>query len=125
MKYALRNIAAMFGAAILFILLTPVSLAVRAVQGGVLRYVMEAALFTALAIDWAGNVVGAPLFNLALIKPGAYQFGQMANPYEPETISKVLAVNRETGTLTGAGKLLGRTLDFLDRNHLDKALGKP
>ncbi len=66
----------------------------------------------ALAVDVAGNVICADLFNLCLIRHGGYGFGRVG-----ETVSSVLGKNLIKNKLTGVGKRLVLLLDFFDKNH--------
>lgn len=67
---------------------------------------------TARHIDLFGNVIAADLFNDVLIKKSGYRFGKRG-----ETISSVLGKNIKTHTLTRAGKLLVKILDFIETDH--------
>ncbi|WP_300976980.1 hypothetical protein [Flavobacterium sp.] len=69
-------------------------------------------LSIATSIDASGNVVCKDLFNLALTKKRAYEFGE-----RKETISSALGKNQRDGTLTGLGKALAFVLDKIDPNH--------
>jgi len=71
----------------------------------------------ALSIDQFGNVVCAIPFQYLFTKPVAHNFGN-----EDDTVSYVIAKNKELGTLTLSGRLLGRLLDLLDKDHLKKAI---
>lgn len=74
----------------------------------------------AYSIDQLGNVVCSELFNITLIKyknESSYKFG---NP--DETISSVLGKNKQRNTLTKAGEILSKFLNFLDRNHVIKSI---
>ena len=67
---------------------------------------------TAISIDQLGNVVGARLFNIALIKSNGWQFGD-----PDETISSVLGKNKRLGLLKPLGRALDRLLDKIDKGH--------
>lgn len=71
----------------------------------------------ALSIDQFGNVACAVPFGYLLIKKFGIPFGD-----EDDTISYILALNRDRGTLTTLGKWLAYILDVLDTDHLDKAI---
>lgn len=81
-------------------------------------YVSEATLRIAVSLDHTGNVVGKDLFNALCRKKGGYDFGKYG-----ETISKVLGLNRRSGTLTDAGRALANFLDWLDKDHIDNSIG--
>lgn len=70
-------------------------------------------LIFAIAIDVAGNVALAPLFNLLMIKKNGYKFGN-----RKETISSALGKNKKLNTLTKKGLLLSNILDKIDPNHI-------
>ena len=70
----------------------------------------------ALSIDQLGNVVLSNLFNDILIKNEGYKFGD-----EDETISKVLGANKESNTLTKLGRWLADVLNWIDKDHVEKA----
>lgn len=70
----------------------------------------------AIGIDQFGNVACSDLFNDTLIKKTGHRFG---NP--DETISKVLGINKASGTLTKTGRLLADFLNFIDPNHVENA----
>ena len=73
--------------------------------------------FLAYSVDQLGNVLGATLFNDTLIKgKDKYEFG---NP--DITISAALGENKHRGTLTKLGVLLCKLLNFIDKDHVEKA----
>lgn len=73
--------------------------------------------FLAYSVDQLGNVLCATLFNDLLIKgKDKYKFG---NP--DITISAVLGENKHKGTLTKAGVLLCKLLNWIDKNHVEKS----
>lgn len=73
--------------------------------------------FLAYSIDQLGNVLAATLFDDLLIKgKDKYKFG---NP--DITISAVLGENKHRGTLTKAGKGLCTILNWIDKDHVEKA----
>ena len=59
-----------------------------------------------------GNVVLQHLLNLLWIKKEGYKFGN-----RDETISSVLGKNKQLNMLTGFGKGIDKSLDFIDPNH--------
>ena len=72
----------------------------------------------ALSIDQLGNVLCAVPFQYIFTKgDNALKFG---NP--DDTVSYVIAINQKRGTLTGMGKALAWVLDFVDKDHLQKAI---
>ena len=72
---------------------------------------------TAIDIDRFGNRNLRTLLNLTLITEYGYRFGD-----ERETISSVLGKNQRDYTLTVAGKLLAKLLDWIDKNHCEKSI---
>jgi hypothetical protein len=72
----------------------------------------------ALSINQLGNVVLSNLMNDTLIKENGYKFGN-----EDETISKVLGINKYYGKLTKLGKKISDILNWLDKDHVEKASG--
>jgi len=73
--------------------------------------------FLAYSVDQLGNVLCATLFDDLLIKgEDRYKFG---NP--DITISAVLGENKHRGTLTKAGVLLCKLLNWIDKDHVEKA----
>jgi len=98
---------------VVFLVLLPFCIAYNAVRslfhgGNRLHYV-------AILIDKIGNVMMGPFFNDTMQKDG-YEFGHYT-----ETISKVLGINKEIGTLTKFGELLADFLNWIDPNHVEKA----
>ena len=73
----------------------------------------------AVSLDQFGNVVCKNLFSITLTKGPSYTFG---NP--DETVSFVIAINKRRGTLNKVGIFLGKVLDFMDKDHLTKAIEK-
>lgn len=72
----------------------------------------------ALSLDQLGNVIGQDFLNSTMIiKENTLLFGN-----EDHTISYVIAYNDRINNLTSFGKFWGITLNFLDTNHLGKAL---
>lgn len=74
--------------------------------------------YVAILIDQAGNVMMGPFFNDTLQREG-YEFGHYS-----ETISKVLGINKALGTLTRAGWVLAGVLNWIDKDHVEKAASK-
>jgi hypothetical protein len=70
----------------------------------------------AISYDQLGNVLGGPLFNKLLRKKRGKKFG---NP--DETISHILGRNKATNGLTKLGKLIAKTLNKIEPNHVEKA----
>lgn len=76
----------------------------------------------AFTIDQSGNVLCAPVFNILFLHNQTK--GKLyGNP--DETISHVTGVNYLAGNLTLAGICLAKTLNFLDKNHVEKAANNP
>jgi hypothetical protein len=73
---------------------------------------------TAISLDCLGNVLCGELLNRTMIKKDGYEFGSYK-----ETISKVLGINKYYGKLTPDGKSLADLLNFIDKNHVEKASG--
>lgn len=70
----------------------------------------------AYSIDQTGNVICGKLFDAILIHQSGFKFG------EPDhTISAVLGVNEQQGTLTGLGWTICTILDWIDPDHCLKA----
>ncbi len=72
-----------------------------------------------LAIDQFGNVSMHPLFNVIMVKR---QFNFHPFGDEDDTISYVIAMNHKNDTLSQFGKFWAWFLNFVDSNHLEKAL---
>lgn len=72
-----------------------------------------------LAIDQFGNVSMHPLFNLIMVKRKLkfHPFGD-----EDDTLSYVFAMNYNQNTLNKFGLFWANFLNFVDKNHLEKAL---
>ena len=73
----------------------------------------------AVSVDQLGNVVMGTLFNDILIRKYGHKFGD-----EDQTVSMVLGVNKKMGTLTKLGKLIADILNFIDKDHVEKAIEK-
>lgn len=71
----------------------------------------------ALSIDQFGNVSCSKTLQVLLTKPVNHSFGD-----EDSTVSYVLAKNKELGSLTLLGRIIGNILDFIDKDHLAKAI---
>ncbi|WP_394759314.1 hypothetical protein [Flavobacterium sp.] len=71
----------------------------------------------ATSIDANGNVVCEDLFNLCLIKPNGYKFGN-----RKETISSCLGKNEYLGSLTTTGKIVAFILGKIETNHAIKSI---
>jgi len=79
--------------------------------------------YTQLAIgqDQYGNVLGQYLFNDVLItKDSQHKFGNT-----DETISSVLGKNKAANTLTKLGTGVAAILNFIDKDHVEKASNSP
>jgi hypothetical protein len=73
----------------------------------------------AISVDQLGNVVMGTLFNDILIKKYGYKFGD-----EDATVSMALGVNKKMGTLTKLGKAIADILNFIEKDHVEKAIEK-
>ena len=82
---------------------------------GFLNKINEWCMELAISLDRLGNVFCFELFNIILIKDRSYPFGD-----SKETVSKVMAENKEN--LTAFGKGLYWLIDFIDEGHFDKEL---
>jgi hypothetical protein len=71
----------------------------------------------AASLDATGNVICDDLFNLVLIKKGAYKFGN-----RKETVSSVLGKNQLAKTLTWSGWILTKILDTIQAKHCFKSI---
>ena len=104
MRYLLLLISALFISAILL----PICFVFTLIFKGRTDFLFR----TAISIDQLGNVVGARLFNIALIKSNGWQFGD-----PDETISSVLGKNKRLGLLKPLGRALDSLLDKIDKGH--------
>lgn len=87
-------------------------------RGKTLILVINKAFYMiAYAIDQLGNVVCQFLFNDLMIKKEGYKFGD-----PDKTISYVLGINKQDGTLSGFGGLIVALLHLIDPNHVEKAV---
>ena len=73
----------------------------------------------AISVDQLGNVVMSTMFNDILISKYGHRFGD-----EDQTVSMVLGVNKAMGTLTRLGKFIADVLNFIDKDHVEKAIEK-
>ena len=75
----------------------------------------------ALSFDQFGNVTCSKVLDLTMIKVSngikPLYFGE-----EDDTVSFILAINEKRKTLTKFGKFIVKVLDFLDKNHMGKAI---
>ena len=71
--------------------------------------------YVAILIDQAGNVFMGPFLNDTMQREG-YEFG-----HYNETISTVLGINKAMNTLTWFGRLLAAVLNWIDKDHVEKA----
>lgn len=101
-------------ALVLFLPLTIANFMLVACRGKAKGYFMS----TAINLDRFGNYEFRSLLNALLIQPHSQsRFGDFE-----ETISSVLGKNLQAKTLTGAGRLLVRVLDFIDKDHCVKCI---
>ena len=115
----MRNLALLFVALFLLVVLLPVALLFSAYRAIYLFEVPSRwARELAIAIDRLGNIAAKDLFNLILIKSSAtHKFGDSR-----ETISSVLGKNKLDLNLTIAGSGLAWVLDSIDPNHVVKSI---
>lgn len=66
----------------------------------------------ALSVDTLGNVMMQHMLNHLFITKEGYKFGN-----RKETISSAIGRNVQRGTLSPAGKLLNKILDYVDDGH--------
>lgn len=85
----------------------------------IVGYLDHSAGALALAIDHFGNTLCRDLFNALFLKRGGYGFGNIR-----ETISSALGKNALGDKLTLAGWALVWLLDWIDPNHVMKAIKK-
>jgi hypothetical protein len=72
----------------------------------------------ALSVDQFANVICAVPFQKLLTKGlNAHEFGD-----EDDTLSYVIAMNRNTDSLTRLGRFTGIALDFFEKDHLSKSI---
>jgi hypothetical protein len=96
-----------------------ISLTIRAKFLGMLQYLDRLFYAMAVSIDQLGNVTCQHLFNLTLIKNDdrAHKFGD-----PDETISYVLGFNKRIGALSRFGYVIAAILNLIDADHVEKAL---
>lgn len=75
----------------------------------------------ALSFDQFGNVTCSKVLDVTMIKKGLF-FDSMPFGEEDDTVSFVLAINEQRDTLTKFGKFIVKVLNFLDKNHMAKAI---
>ena len=75
----------------------------------------------AVAVDRLGNVIGAPFFNHAAIKPDGYKFGDGC-----ETISSVIGKNhlRKPRPFRLFGRSIRYYLDKIEKDHSVNSIDK-
>lgn len=120
----MKNLILLTVALALGAVLIPVGIAFTVIQAirqrswrKIVGYLDKSAGALALAVDHFGNTVCRDLFNALFIKGNCHDFGNIK-----ETISSVLGRNYRYGTLTRAGKLLVWLLDWIDPDHVIKAI---
>lgn len=106
MKFILPIIAL-----ILLYALAPIAFIMRMFFGGRANYCKR----IAVSLDQLGNVICDKLFNATM----GSEFGS-----EDETISSVLGRNKQEGKLKPIGKFVASLLNFIDKNHVEKAIEK-
>jgi hypothetical protein len=87
--------------------------------GVALRRAGDKLKLLATTVDKSGNVSCKELFTDTLLKKDAltkYPFGDLS-----ETISGVVGINHELKTTSKTGEWVARTLDNLDKGHVEKA----
>lgn len=109
-------------AVILFALLAPFGIITALWQSiykrklsGFLNKINDWFMELAISLDRLGNVFCFELFNIVLIKDRIYPFGN-----SKETVSKVMAENKEN--LTAFGRGLYWFIDLIDPGHFDREL---
>jgi len=110
----MRGLLLLIVALIIAIIFIPICFVFALFFKGRCAFLMQ----VAISIDQLGNVVGARLFNIALIKENGYQFGS-----EDETISSVLGRNKKIGMLKPLGRWLDSLLDMIEKDHSIKSIG--
>ncbi len=74
----------------------------------------------ALAIDHLGNVIGGGFLNWLLLKElSPFPFGNAG-----ESASEIIGWNYKIENLNNRGEILRTSLDYIDRNHCEKARKK-
>lgn len=110
------GIVLFFISIIITVLVSPIALT-YAICKPVFQIVSRLFYFLAYSIDQLGNVLAAALFDDIMIKgKDKYRFG---NP--DITISAVLGENKHRGTLTKLGAILCAILNWIDKDHVEKA----
>ena len=109
----MRNLILLISALLISAILLPICFVFTLIFKGRTEFLFR----TAISIDQLGNVVGAKLFNIALIKSNGWQFG-----CEDETISSVLGKNKRLGLLKPLGRALDKLLDAIDKGHSINAI---
>ena len=83
-----------------------------------IRFCADTAYSINIGVDQIGNVLLAVFLNrTCLIDQTVYPFGQV-----DQTISHVLAVNYFRFNLTSFGFWIVKTLEFFDKNHMNKSI---
>jgi hypothetical protein len=118
------NLILLFVAVVLFVPIASAGFIYAIVKNaikGIFYFLSEYFWLAALSLDQSGNAICAELFNdIFLKKNPAKKFG---NP--DETVSHVLGVNKEAGTLNYFGLGLSWILHLLDKYHVEKAANTP
>lgn len=123
MKQLGLSLVLLFVAVTLFVMLYPLGLAFTLLVcirrwKGFLAYLADTFFAIALSLDQLGNVVMKDLFNTIFITSDGHRFGS-----EDETVSSVLGRNKKKKTLRTLGKALADLLNWLDRDHVENAIG--
>lgn len=71
----------------------------------------------AASLDATGNVICDDLFNIILIRPGGYNFGN-----RKETVSSAIGKNQIKNTLTLTGRIIAKILDTIEPGHCLKSI---
>lgn len=120
-KYLFGSVLFLLSIVLIFVL-APISITYTVLKSvwkmSVQYFVLFSRLFyfAAYSVDRLGNVMCQFFFNDILIQKDGYKFG---NPNE--TVSAVLGMNKKYKTLTKFGSYIVILLDFLDKNHVEKA----
>jgi hypothetical protein len=72
---------------------------------------------TAREIDVFANINCGEFFNSIFLTEGGYKFGK-----QNETISSVIGKNQRSNTLSIAGMILRKILDYIDEDHCKKSI---
>lgn len=115
MKQLLINLLLFLFAIIAFVILSPIGVTYHFIHGGSVKGYL---ISTATTIDKVAGWEFRSLWNEILIKGiDKQEFNDIRF-----TMSYFLGVNKERNTLTRFGKLICYILNWLDENHVEKAV---